>query len=218
MVPLRGIMGPFKTLTQEEIAKINKSQKELFDRLYRLFEPPLPEGVPERLEEIVRAGGILPGDTVLDIGSGTGILIPIIKGYKPSQIYACDLSEKMLSQLKTNYPDVQTFLTDVKDLRLPQASVDVAFLNACYPNIADKAGAFDNLSRIVKPGGRVVISHPIGKTFILSLKDAMSFPLDEFPGRQSAEELFKPYGFEVASFTDQAQLYILVLKKAASGL
>ena len=211
-------MGPFKTLTQEEIAKINKSQKELFDRLYRLFEPPLPEGVPERLEQIVRAGGILPGDTVLDIGSGTGILIPIIKGYKPSQIYACDLSEKMLSQLKTNYPDVQTFLTDVKDLRLPQASVDVAFLNACYPNIADKAGAFDNLSRIVKPGGRVVISHPIGKTFILSLKDAMSFPLDEFPGRQSAEELFKPYGFEVASFTDQAQLYILVLKKAASGL
>ncbi len=211
-------MGPFKTLTQEEIAKINKSQKELFDRLYRLFEPPLPEGVPERLEEIVRAGGILPGDTVLDIGSGTGILIPIIKRYKPSQIYACDLSEKMLSQLKTNYPDVQTFLTDVKDLRLPQASVDVAFLNACYPNIADKAGAFDNLSRIVKPGGRVVISHPIGKTFILSLKDAMSFPLDEFPGRQSAEELFKPYGFEVASFTDQAQLYILVLKKAASGL
>ncbi|HDG97075.1 MAG TPA: class I SAM-dependent methyltransferase [Desulfobacterales bacterium] len=218
MVPLRGIMGPFKTLTQEEIAKINKSQKELFDRLYRLFEPPLPEGVPERLEEIVRAGGILPGDTVLDIGSGTGILIPIIKRYKPSQIYACDLSEKMLSQLKTNYPDVQTFLTDVKDLRLPQASVDVAFLNACYPNIADKAGAFHNLSRIVKPGGRVVISHPIGKTFILSLKDAMSFPLDEFPGRQSAEELFKPYGFEVASFTDQAQLYILVLKKAASGL
>ena len=211
-------MGPFKTLTQEEIAKINKSQKELFDRLYRLFEPPLPEGVPERLEEIVRAGGILPGDTVLDIGSGTGILIPIIKRYKPSQIYACDLSEKMLSQLKTNYPDVQTFLTDVKDLRLPQASVDVAFLNACYPNIADKAGAFDNLSRIVKPGGRVVISHPMGKTFILSLKDAMSFPLDEFPGRQSAEELFKPYGFEVASFTDQAQLYILVLKKAASGL
>lgn len=211
-------MGPFKTLTQEEIAKINKSQKELFDRLYRLFEPPLPEGVPERLEQIVRAGGILPGDTVLDIGSGTGILIPIIKGYKPSQIYACDLSEKMLSQLKTNYPDVQTFLTDVKDLRLPQASVDVAFLNACYPNIADKAGAFDNLSRIVKPGGRVVISHPMGKTFILSLKDAMSFPLDEFPGRQSAEELFKPYGFEVASFTDQAQLYILVLKKAASGL
>lgn len=211
-------MGPFKTLTQEEIAKINKSQKELFDRLYRLFEPPLPEGVPERLEEIVRAGGILPGDTVLDIGSGTGILIPIIKRYKPSQIYACDLSEKMLSQLKTNCPDVQTFLTDVKDLRLPQASVDVAFLNACYPNIADKAGAFDNLSRIVKPGGRVVISHPIGKTFILSLKDAMSFPLDEFPGRQSAEELFKPYGFEVASFTDQAQLYILVLKKAASGL
>jgi 16S rRNA G527 N7-methylase RsmG len=37
--------------------------------------------VPERLEKIVAHGKITRGDTVLDVGSGTGILIPIA-GYE----------------------------------------------------------------------------------------------------------------------------------------
>ena len=206
-------MTPFESPTEEEIAEINKKQRELFDRLYHLFEPPLPEGVPERLERIVAAGGICEGDTVLDIGTGTGILIPIIKKYRPGQIYACDLSQKMLAQLRRHYPDVKTFLVDVRDLSLPGGSIEVAFVNACYPNIADKRGAFYNLSRMMRAGGRVVISHPMGKEFILSLKDTVSFPLDEFPDRETSAELFKPFGFEITTFVDEPRLYILVLKK-----
>ena len=76
-------MAPFKTVNQEEIQRVNRLQRETFDRLYHLFEPPLPEGVPERLAKIVEQGRINRGDTVLDVGSGTGILIPIIKKYEP---------------------------------------------------------------------------------------------------------------------------------------
>ncbi|HDM09629.1 MAG TPA: class I SAM-dependent methyltransferase, partial [Desulfobacteraceae bacterium] len=159
-------MAPFEPISDEKITEINKAQRELFDSLYHLFEPPLPEGVPERLEKIVAAGNISQDDTVLDIGSGTGILIPIIEKYRPSHIYACDLSEKMLVQLRKNYPYVKTFFADVRDLKLPQGNVDVAFLNACYPNIADKVGAFTNISKMIKHEGRVVISHPMGKKFI----------------------------------------------------
>jgi ubiquinone/menaquinone biosynthesis C-methylase UbiE len=92
-------MTPFKTVSEEEIQRINRLQRNTFDKLYRLFEPPLPEGVPERLEKIVAHGKIHRGDTVLDVGSGTGILIPIIDEYEPRRIYACDLSEAMLEQL-----------------------------------------------------------------------------------------------------------------------
>ena len=211
-------MAPFEPISDEKITEINKAQRELFDSLYHLFEPPLPEGVPERLEKIVAAGNISQDDTVLDIGSGTGILIPIIEKYRPSHIYACDLSEKMLVQLRKNYPYVKTFFADVRDLKLPQGNVDVAFLNACYPNIADKVGAFTNISKMIKHEGRVVISHPMGKKFIFSLKDRVSFPLDEFPDKRTAMELFKPFGFEVGTFVDEPELYILVLKKAERDL
>ncbi len=206
-------MTPFKTVSEEDVQRINRLQQNSFDKIYKLFEPPLPEGVPERLEKIVAHGRITRGDTVLDVGSGTGILIPIIKKHRPGCIHACDLSEEMLKKLRTNYSDVKTIMADVRDLSLPEGSIDAAFINACYPNIVDKTGAFSNLSRMMKAKGRIVISHPMGKSFIRSLKEVVSFPLDDFPEKAEANDLFKPFGFEIETFIDEPELYILVVTR-----
>jgi ubiquinone/menaquinone biosynthesis C-methylase UbiE len=204
-------MTPFKTVSEEEIQRVNRLQRETFDKLYHLFEPPLPEGVPERLEKIVEHGKINRGDTVLDVGSGTGILIPIVRKYEPRRIYACDLSAAMLEQLNSKkYPNVETIVADVRDLRLPGRSIDVVFINACYGNIIDKPGAFSNLSRMMTPQGRMVISHPLGKSFIRSMRERASFPLDAFPEEPEPERLLRPFGFEIESFMDEPSLYILV--------
>src|SRR5512137_2560290 len=101
-------MSRFKTFSEEEIQRINRLQRDLFDKLYHLFDPPLPDGVIERLEEIVASGNIVKGATVLDVGSGTGVLVPLIQRRKPEHIYACDLSEAMLEQLGKNYAPVET--------------------------------------------------------------------------------------------------------------
>jgi SAM-dependent methyltransferase len=213
----KAAMTPFKRVSEEEIERINRLQRNSFDELYKVFEPPLPEGVPERLEKIVAHGKINRGDTVLDVGSGTGILIPIIKTYEPRRIYACDLSEVMLEQLSSKkYPNVETIVADVRDLGLPGRSLDVVFINACYPNIVDKTGAFRNLSRMMTPEGRMVISHPLGRSFIRSLRARAPFPLDDFPEKSEAERLFKPFGFEIGTFIDEPKLYILVASKSRS--
>ena len=206
-------MSVFEKRGEAEIREINRRQQEVFDRLYRLFDPPLPEGVPERLERIVAAGRIAPGDTVLDVGTGTGILIPLIWKYAPARIYACDLSEAMLEQLRKNHPRVTAFLSDVRDLTLPDGGLDVVFINACYPNIVDKQGAFDNIARMTAPGARLVISHPMGRAFIDRLKKSISFPLDDFPGRPAAEKILAAFGFGLREFVDEAECYILVGEK-----
>ncbi len=202
-----------KKPSKHEVERINRLQRELFDRLYYLFEPPLPEGVPERLERIVASADINNGDSVLDVGTGTGILIPLIRKYKPAVIYACDISQAMLKQLRKNYPHVATIQADVRDLTLPDGCVDVVFINACYPNIADKQGAFSNLYRIIRPGGRMVISHPLGKAFIHSLKKKVPFPLDDFPGETEASRVMKSFGFHLVKFIDEPDLYIMVSQK-----
>ena len=81
------------------------------------------------------------------------------------------------------------------------------------PNIVDKAVAFSNISRMMKVKGRIVISHPLGKAFILSLKKGAPFPLDEFPEEPEAGALLKPFGFEIETFIDEPMLYILVAIK-----
>jgi ubiquinone/menaquinone biosynthesis C-methylase UbiE len=204
-------MPPFRTVSEEEVQRINRIQRNTFDKLYHLFEPPLPEGVPERLEKIVAHGRINRGDAVLDVGSGTGILLPMVKKYAPRRIYACDLSDSMLAVLRSKkYPNVETIVADVRELHLPGSSLDVVFINACYGNIVDKTGAFSNISRMMKAEGRMVISHPLGKSFIRSSGVRAAFPLDDFPEKTEAERLFKPFGFEIETFIDEPKLYILV--------
>ena len=206
-------MSPYEKPGEEEVDRINRLQRELFDQHYRLFDPPLPEGVPERLERIVASAEIARDDNVLDVGSGTGILVPLIQKYEPARLFACDLSEAMLRQLKKHYPDVEAIVSDIRELALPDLFLDVVFINACYPNIVDKVGAFTNLGRMTRPAGRMVISHPLGKTFIDSLREEVPFPLDDFPEKPEAEILFKSFGFGIKEFLDDPELYILVVTK-----
>ncbi|MBL7204228.1 MAG: class I SAM-dependent methyltransferase [Desulfobacteraceae bacterium] len=203
----------FKEITDNEVKRIDKLQSEYFSKYMHLFDPPLPDGVPERLEKIVESASISGTDVVLDMGTGTGILIPIILKYDPALIYANDLSEKMLKSVKEHYPDVRTLHGDIRDLRLPDRTIDVIFVNACYPNIVDKHGSFTNIRRITKTGCRVVISHPMGSAFINFLQEKVPFPLDGFPENKTvARNLFESYGFRVSDFVNEDKLYILVLE------
>ncbi len=205
-------MTSFTRYTAEEVRRLNTLQAAFFSENVEIFEPPLPEGVPERLERIVRSAGIDASDSVLDIGTGTGILVPLIQEYSPAHIYANDLSEAMLEFLRGNYPSVITEHGDVADLALTDASIGVAFINACYPNIIDKHKTFTTLQRMVRPGGCLIISHPLGKSFVEILKKNVPFPLDDFPAEESeARELFAPYGFRVSLFLDEKELYLLRL-------
>jgi SAM-dependent methyltransferase len=208
-------MNPYEKPNEKKIQELNRIQRDLFSKLVHLFDPPLPEGVPERLKQIVAAAEIAEGETVLDVGSGTGILVPLIQEYGPGNVYACDLSEAMLEQLRKKHSRVETIVSDVRDLSLPDCSIDVVFINACYANIVDKVGAFTNLGRMMKPGGRMVISHPLGKAFIASLRESSPWPLDDFPEASEAEALLEPYGFGVPQFVDEPELYILVARKHA---
>lgn len=203
----------FKEITDTEVKQVDKLQSEYFSKYMHLFDPPLPDGVPERLEKIVGSASISGTDVVLDMGTGTGILIPIILKYKPALVYANDLSEKMLKSVKERYPDVRSLHGDIRDLKLPDRTVDVVLINACYPNIVDKHGSFTNIRRIAKTGCRVVISHPMGSAFINFLQEKVPFPLDGFPENKTvAKSLFEPYGFKVSGFVNEDKLYILILE------
>jgi ubiquinone/menaquinone biosynthesis C-methylase UbiE len=119
----------------------------------------------------------------------------------------------MLERLKQHFPYAETLHEDARDLSLPDACVDVVFLNAVYPNIVDKGGTLSTMNRVMKPGGRMIISHPMGKSFINLIRQGSPFQLDDFPDREEAERTMDAYGFDVRAFVDEPELYILTAVK-----
>ena len=104
-----------------------------------------------------------------------------------------------------------------RNLNAVHENLDVAFINACYSNVLDKHKAFTNIQRMFRPGGRLIISHPLGRSFVTLLKQKVPFPLDDFPSEESeAADLFSPYGFRVTLFVDEEKLYILRLESPTS--
>lgn len=207
-------MHTFEVVSDDEVARIDAAQAAYFDTITEVFDPPYPPGVAERLDRIVAAARIRPGDAVLDVGTGTGALLPGVLGAGASEVYANDLAHAMLETVARRYPGVTTVPGGIRTLALPDDSVDVVTVNACYPNLADKRTVFANIVRMLRPGGRIVISHPMGRRILDFLHAEMPFPVDDFPAdRAEADALFAPFGLTVAQFVDEDELYILVLQR-----
>ena len=200
-------------MNDEQIAQFNAKQGQAFDTVYDRFLVDLPQDVCARMELIVAAPDIQAGENVLDVGTGTGALMPDIRKYQPGRIYVCDLSGKMLAQVAQRYPEVERHQADIRDLDLPEACVDVVFMNGMYGNIADKPGALRNITRMLRPGGRVVISHPEGRAFVEGLVRSEPFPITSLPSQDEAHAFLGSHGLTVTQYTDEEKLLIVVAVK-----
>jgi ubiquinone/menaquinone biosynthesis C-methylase UbiE len=108
---------------------------------------------------------VLPGQTVLDLGSGAGLdcFIAAEKVGSQGKVYGLDMTPEMISQAKKNaqeggFTNVEFLLGEVENIPLPEASVDWVISN-CVLNLSpDKPKAFSEIARVLRPGGRISIS------------------------------------------------------------
>ncbi len=200
-------------MDDEQRAQLNDKQRQAFDSVYDRFLVDLPQDVCERMERIVAAPAITEGEAVLDVGTGTGALIPDIRRYQPGHIYACDLSNKMLDQVAQRYPEVERHQCDIRDLDLPEISVDVIFMNGMYGNIVDKPGAMKNMVRMLRSGGRIVISHPEGRAYVERLVRSEPFPITSLPSEDEAHSFLGSFGLTLQQYTDEEKLLVVVAVK-----
>ena len=200
-------------MVEEQTARFNRLQRQRFDELHRRFLEPLPPDVIERMERIVAAPRIQPGEVVLDVGTGTGALVPLIRRCRPGRVIACDLSARMLEQVARLHPDVERHQVDVRDLKLRDSSIDVVFMNGMFGNIADKQGAIRNVGRMLRSGGRVVISHPEGRAFVAGITRTDPFPITPLPSAEQARALLGASELTVRDYIDEEKLLICLAIK-----
>lgn len=106
-----------------------------------------------------------PGDTVLDLGSGAGFdcFLAARQVGPTGLVIGVDMTTEMIEKAKNNakigkYENVEFRLGDIEALPVDDNSVDVIISN-CVINLApDKDKVFAEALRILKPGGRVMVS------------------------------------------------------------
>ena len=103
---------------------------------------------------------------VLDVGVGTGLELPMFS--RNTRLVGVDLSEHMLARArervaKEGLSNVEALLRmDAMNLAFPDASFDCAVAPYVLTVVPDPKATLDELARVVKPGGEIVLVNHIG--------------------------------------------------------
>jgi phosphatidylethanolamine/phosphatidyl-N-methylethanolamine N-methyltransferase len=107
-----------------------------------------------------------PGGTILDVGVGTGLELPMFESR--TRLVGVDLSEPMLRRAqgrvhRDGLSNVDGLVVmDAMRLAFPDACFDAAVAPYVLTVVPDPARTLDELLRVVKPGGEIVLVNHVG--------------------------------------------------------
>ncbi|MCB1857459.1 MAG: bifunctional demethylmenaquinone methyltransferase/2-methoxy-6-polyprenyl-1,4-benzoquinol methylase UbiE [Gammaproteobacteria bacterium] len=168
-----------------------KRVREVFDSVasrYDLMNDLMSMGIHRLWKRIaVELAGIRPGQRVLDLASGTGDLAARFAGLAGPQglVIMSDINAAMLQQGRDRMVD-RGFLGNLayaqinaENIPFPDQCFDCISIGFGLRNVTDKQRALQEMQRVLKPGGRVLIlefSHPRSKPF-RAVYDIYSFKI-----------------------------------------
>lgn len=134
----------------------------VYDWADRWFIQPLA-GIDQLRRQTVDALGLQPGDTVLDIGCGTGLNLPLlVDAVGPTgRVIGLDYSDGMLEQarrrvVQQGWRNVELMQGDAAELDLP-VSFDGVMSTWALGIVEDLPVALERATALVKPGGRLAV-------------------------------------------------------------
>jgi len=111
------------------------------------------------------AAALREGETVLDLGSGAGFdAFLAARAVGPTgRVIGVDMTDEMLAKAGANarqagVSNVEFRKGYIEALPVEDASIDVVLSNCVINLVPDKAAVFREVARVLRPGGRMVIS------------------------------------------------------------
>ncbi len=113
---------------------------------------------------IAAALDLKPGQSVADVGAGTGLYVPFLaeRVGKTGKVYAVDISppfvEHMTKKAKeSGLTQVSTVLSTERSIELPANSVDMIFTSDSYHHFIHYQDMLASMHKALRPGGQLIV-------------------------------------------------------------
>jgi len=163
----------------------------------------------QKPNEVVEALDLKPGETIADIGSGSGYFALRFAAHvrDEGRVLAVDIDPEMIRYLNRRVRDagvrnVQTILAEPADPLLPDASVDRFVVVDTWHHIEKPLDYLARMKRILKPGGQVVMIDyhkrelPVGPPVEIKIaRDELVRQMEANGFQLAKEHTFLPYQY-----------------------
>lgn len=192
---------------------------DFFDRRASHWEETCyPPETRARIAPLVAELEIRSGARLLDMGTGTGILLPyLLESIDPSgKLFAFDLSFPMVREAKCKPEAAHVGLFQADALRLPirSESLDQIVCFACFPHLPDPEAALREMARALRPGGRLAVAHLLGREELARHHGGCSeVARDRLPPEDRMKALFRNVGFSPPRIADRPGRYLALAER-----
>lgn len=196
-------------------------QPELLFHQPPVADPVADRSTPEVVNHILDLSAIKPGDRVLDLGTGNGLLLPYLTERVGSggSVTGVDFSPVRLSRAM----EVALKLTPVPTLAFGNVEsdfipgdYDVVMLYGIYAHLMHKAATLRRIfaRNVAHNGGRMIIAFPGDKEFVNSLESDKRWPKDMIPAPADLVASLTRMQFDARVLEDSEQAYVIEIKKS----
>ncbi len=197
---------------------MTESEIEFFDRLAPDWDANEVRSTPQRVKSILSKLPIRKGARVLDLGTGTGVLVPYLSEMvgEEGRVVGIDLSEGMLAEARRKFgslDNVEFLKLDFEEEELP-GEYDVVMLYSVYPHLHDPAATMEWLFKMnMTPDGVIVIAFPCDEKFINDIHHERKSESDHLPPAAVLAERIREWGFAAEVVEATPEEYIVIVKK-----
>ncbi|MGW6687247.1 class I SAM-dependent methyltransferase [Streptomyces sp. NPDC054961] len=159
-----------------------------------------------------------PGDRVLDAGCGTGrALTALREAVGPAgTVVGADVTPQMLLAARDAGREAEgaLLLADVARLPLRDGVLDAVFAAGLLAHLPDPTTNLRELARVVRPGGRLALFHPIGRA-ALAARHGRELTPDDMRAEHNLGPLLAGSGWRMTSYADEETRFLALAVRTA---
>lgn len=194
------------------------NQVEFFNKIAKEWDS-IIEVNEEKINLLLSKLDIKSNERILDVGTGTGVIIPFIKALnKGGYIKGVDISTGMLNIAKEKYKNLENIEFEIKDVEEEEIheKYDKIILYSMFPHLENKTKTVKTLiNKNLNKNGKLIIAHSNSREFLNNMhkeKDKSVSKARLIPVNNQ-RKIFEKNGLKVLEAFENDQIYYLVLVK-----